>query len=409
MLLAFIGCQSLNNGTPIYTELKGGTNAFAGMLILEFSAAAAITRIAIGRVIDKRSRRRFIVMGGVLMLIGTAGAIVVPVLESQVVFRAIQGAGFGAITTAASTATADVAPASRLGEALGYNGLGQSLGFAIGPTLAIVLLSFTWHEALFAGVAVISICLIVLGLLFSYEKHPERLDPTSAYAVALRSNNGDSGAPSSSSGDEVQENIADRKALSDNGGKEGSGVPLVWRLFEKGALPGAIPMFVSCLGYAIIVSFVSKYGVNRGLVAPGTFFICAAVTMTLIRVFGGQLIDRLKPLPLLAAPLLCGVACFAILATNPSEPLFYTAGGFFGLSMGLAFPLFNTMCVRCAPTERRGAASALYGLSNDMGIGIGSVAWGAVIDATGYGVVFWGGMAIMVVTFVFAALVFPRN
>ena len=69
-LLSYIGCQGLNNGTPIYVGILGGTNAFAGMLILEFSLAAAIARIAIGRTIDRRTRRGFMIAGAVLLLIG---------------------------------------------------------------------------------------------------------------------------------------------------------------------------------------------------------------------------------------------------------------------------------------------------------------------------------------------------
>ena len=133
------------------------------------------------------------------------------------------------------------------------------------------------------------------------------------------------------------------------------------------------------------------------------------MTMTAVRLGGGRLIDQLKPLPLLAAPTACGVACFALLATTTAEPLFYSAGALFGLSMGLAYPLFNTVAVKCAPTERRGAASALYGLANDVGIGVGSVAWGAVIDSSGYTIAFWGGAAMLVATFAVAAAVFPKR
>lgn len=385
-LLSFVSVQGLNNGTPMYVGILGGSNAYAGALILEFSLAAAVSRIVVGRTIDVRSRRGFMITGAVLLLVGTAGVLPFPFLESQVVFRAIQGVGFGVLTTAASTATADVAPGARLGEALGYYGLGQSLGFAIGPSLAIVLTSFAWHETLFAGMGIVALCLIVLGFACRYESHPERLDPTCAFAK---------GAP--------------RAESADDAGPERERRSLLWRLFEKGALPGAVPMLVSCLGYAVIVSFVSKYGVQQGIAAPGVFFVCAAVTMTAVRLGGGRLIDKMKPLPLLMAPIACGIGCLAILATTTFEPLFYTAGGLFGLSMGLSFPLFNTVAVKCAPTERRGAASALYGLSNDMGIGLGSVLWGTVIDSAGYTFAFWGGAVMLAAAFAAAAIVFPRG
>lgn len=377
-LASCVACQALNNGTPMYVSYAGGTNAFAGVLILEFSMAAAVARVVVGRYIDRSSRRLWMAVGAGHLLVGTITAVMLPFLELQVVFRAIQGLGFGAVMTAASTAAADIAPSERIGEALGYFGLGQSLGMAIGPSLAIVLMSFAWRESLFAGMAALSGLLLALTLASSYENHPERLAETAPYR-------------------------AFEPAKSKPAGS------LVDNLFERAALSGAVPMAVVCLGYAIIVSYVSKFSVEEGLANPGLFFVFAAVTMTAIRLGGGRLIDRVRPLALLAVPVVTGAACFALLALGRGEAPFYLAGALFGISMGLSFPLFNTVAVKCSPVERRGAASALYGLANDVGIGVGAVIWGAVIDAVGYTVSFWGGAAMMALTFAVAALVFPKN
>ena len=388
-LLSCVACQALNNGTPIYLSYAGVGNSFAGVLILAFSLAAAVARIFMGGRIDTGSRRSAIIVGAALLVVGTAGAVVLPFVELQIVFRIIQGLGFGASLTAGSTAAADIIPKARLGEGLGYFALGQSLGMAIGPSLAIVLVSFAYHEALFAGTAVMSACLMLAGFACTYEKHPERLAETCAYRQ------------------DENEKLGRGKCLIEN---ETFPPPqFLIRTFELAALPGALPMAISCLGYAIIVSFVSKYGVQTGLAAPGVFFVLAAVTMTAIRLFGGRLIDRVKPLALLAVPVLCGIVCFAILALTEGEVWFYAAGALFGLSMGLSFPLFNTVAVKCAPIERRGAASALYGLANDLGIGFGAVLWGAVIDVVGYTTSFWGGAAMLACAFVVAAFVFPKD
>ena len=241
-----------------------------------------------------------------------------------------------------------------------------------------MLVSFSYHESLFVGMGLISLCLVVLAFACSYERHPERLAETAAYRA--------------------NESLLPVKSDS-----------LLSRLFERAALPGAVPMVISCLGFSVIVNFVSKYGVQQGLQAPGVFFVCAAATMTAVRLGGGRFIDRMEPIRLLAVPIACGVACFAILALAAGELWFYLAGALFGLSMGLAFPLYNTVAVRCSPTERRGAASALYLLANDVGIGIGAVIWGAVIDAVGYTVSFWGGAAMLACAYAVAAIVFPKR
>ena len=418
-LLSFTICQGLNNGTPIYLSYSGGTNLYAGLLILEFSLAAAGVRIIVGRIIDRSSRRTIMLTGALFTLAGSFGAVIFPYLEAQVVYRALQGLGFGLCTTAASTAAADIVPLERLGEGLGYYGLGQSLGMVIGPSLAIVLVSFSYHEALFVGMTLLAVMLIAAVLGCTYEKHPERLDPTCAYRIGLRER-GAGERPTGASADagtgrtrgDGAEGAPGKDAGTDRDPAASVDAPVrrgLGAVFEIAALPGALPMLISCLGYAIVTNFVSKYGMEQGLPNPGFFFICAAVTMTAVRLGGGRLLDEVPPRILVGLPIACGIGCFALLALTDSSVAFYGAGALFGLSMGLCFPLYNTVAVRCSPLDRRGAATALYLLANDLGVGIGAVIAGEVIDAVGYTVCFWGGAVALLAAFAVALAVFPRG
>lgn len=419
-LLSFIICQGLNNGTPIYLSYSGGTNLYAGLLILEFSLAAAAARIFIGRRIDRGSRRSVMLAGALVTLAGSFGAVLWPDPALQVLYRALQGLGFGLCTTGASTAAADIVPLDRLGEGLGYYGLGQSLGMVIGPSLGVVLVSFSYHETLFAGMSVLSLVLIAAVLGCTYEKHPGRLDPTCAYRLGRSGRRAADGAAGETAagperageGAGVSGSPAEVPAAAGSAGA--AGAPAGPRrglgaLFEIAALPGALPMLICCFGYSIITNFVSKYGVEQGLPNPGFFFICAAVTMTLVRLAGGRLLDEVPPRLLVGLPLACGIGSFALLAVTHSPAAFYGAGALFGISMGLCFPLCNTVAVRCSPLDRRGAATALYLLANDLGVGIGAVIAGQVIDAVGYTAGFWGGALMLFFAFIAALAVFPRG
>ncbi len=400
-LLSFVICQGLNNGTPIYVSLCGGTNAFAGWLIMEFSIFAALARIFISGRIDYSSRRNIMLMGACFTFLGSFGAVIFPVLEAHLIYRAIQGVGFGLCTTAASTAAADIVPMDRLGEGLGYYGLGQSLGMVIGPSLAIVLVTFTYEdlplgpETLFAGMSLLAVLLIVAILCCTYERYPERLDPSCAYRIELKRQKGVTTKGVSQIASEPIRKNKGRSFLSET--------------FEIAALPGALPMVVICLGYSIITNFVSKYGVEAGLNAPSVYFVFAAITMTIVRLVGGRFIDEMRPLFLLIIPVICGVLSFILMALTTTEIPFYFSGALFGISMGIAFPLFNTVAVRCSPMDRRGAATALYLLANDIGVGIGAVIGGFIIDACGYTVAFWEGAVMIFCAFLVAAFIFPKK
>lgn len=395
---AFVSCQALNNGTPLYITRIGGTTGFAGALILDFSIAAAAARLFAGRIVDRAGRKRIMVAGALLLIAGSVLAIPLPGFYPQIVLRALQGIGFACVTTASATAAADVLPTERLGEGIGYYALGQSLGMAFGPAFGIFLCSLAFAESLFAGVAGVGAVLLILVMCCNYEKHVERLPETSEYRVleerrrrlAEEAADGDIGA--------IEEEVEDADRYRG-----------LAALFEKRAFVGALPMIVICLGFAIPVSYTALYAQSLGLSNAGMFFFVGAIAMTASRFLGGRLLDIVPPRILFLMTNLCGIAMFLVMAFVHTEWMLYIGGFFFGLSMGFAFPLLNSMAVKNTPPERWGAANAMFLLANDMGVGLGASLWGFVADSVGFLPVMFGGAAMFVVGYAIALVVFPHG
>ncbi len=394
-LFAFMACQALNNGTPLYIANVGGNTGYAGSLILVFSACAAIARLASGHVIDNMGRRRVMVFGAAFMLAGTVLAIPFPGLIPQIPFRAMQGFGFACVTTASSTAAADVLPHERLGEGIGYYTLGQSLGMAVGPAFGIFLCSLVFPESLFAGAAGVCAVLTILVSCCNYEKHPERLPKTSEYRLlaARRQRAASEGEPAS----QTQEGTETKK------------YPLLSNFIEKRAFVGAIPMLIICLGFAIPTSYTALYAEQLGFPNAGLFFLIGAIAMTLTRFLGGRLLDIVPPRALFFTTVACGIVMFLMMAFAQNEYWLYASGVFFGISMGFSFPLLSSMSVKNTPPERWGAANAMFYLANDLGVGIGAFAWGLVADAAGFFPVLVGGAAMHLLSFIVALSLFPRG
>lgn len=395
---AFVSCQALNNGTPLYITRIGGTTGFAGALILDFSIAAAAARLFAGRIVDRAGRKRIMVAGALLLIAGSVLAIPLPGFYPQIVLRALQGIGFACVTTASATAAADVLPTERLGEGIGYYALGQSLGMAFGPAFGIFLCSLAFAESLFAGVAGVGAVLLILVMCCNYEKHVERLPETSEYRVleerrrrlAEEAADGNIGA--------IEEEVEDADRYRG-----------LAALFEKRAFVGALPMIVICLGFAIPVSYTALYAQSLGLSNAGMFFFVGAIAMTASRFLGGRLLDIVPPRILFLMTNLCGIAMFLVMAFVHTEWMLYIGGFFFGLSMGFAFPLLNSMAVKNTPPERWGAANAMFLLANDMGVGLGASLWGFVADSVGFLPVMLGGAAMFVVGYAIALVVFPHG
>ena len=108
-------------------------------------------------------------------LVGTAG----PFSPTRTSFSSrgapLQGMGFAIATTASATAAADVLPLSRLGEGIGYYGLGQAIAMSIGPALAMFLVSTDPAENLYLGFSAAAACALAFSLVCRYERNPRSL------------------------------------------------------------------------------------------------------------------------------------------------------------------------------------------------------------------------------------------
>ncbi len=182
-MASFLMGQAANAGTSVYLKAIGQTTSLAGIGALSFSLAAAASRILAGALIDTKSRHIMMVAGGAFMLAGTLLPLLINTGAFFIVWRILQGVGFAATTTAAATAAADVVPVSRLGEGIGYYGLGQAIAMSVGPALAIFLVSTASPLNLYIGLALCAALALVLSLFCIYEKHPMKLPATSEYRM----------------------------------------------------------------------------------------------------------------------------------------------------------------------------------------------------------------------------------
>lgn len=93
--------------------------------------------------------------------------------------------GFGAATTAASTAAASVLPQERLGEGIGYHGLGQAIAMSIGPAFALYLVGADPSTNLYVGLALVGFAGLVIALNARYESKWQTLPSSSAYRIKM--------------------------------------------------------------------------------------------------------------------------------------------------------------------------------------------------------------------------------
>lgn len=407
-LAAFMVGQGSNAGTTVYLDRVGGTAALAGIGALCFSVAAAAARIASGPVIDTRGRRIIMLAGSVVMLAGTLGPLLANDGAVFMVWRMLQGAGFSAVTTAAATAAADIMPAARLGEGIGYYGLGQAVSMSIGPALAIFLVSTDPPSNLYAGLTVCAALAFGFALACRYEAHPDRLPATSGYRVRWE---GD-GEPAARPDEGTTEQMAAIDA------EDEAGLPwwrrLIHSVFEPKALSGTIPITLMSAMFSFGIFYMGLFGAHLGVASPGLFYTVSAVVMIVIRLTSSRFMDSAPAIRIMGIATVAGIVAF-LMALGCEQGIFGEATGVafvamglpYGVGLGLAIPVNQAVAVKMSPSSRWGAANALFMLGVDTGNAVAATAWGFLSETAGFSVCIIGVIACCIASYAAARVCYP--
>lgn len=408
-LAGFMVGQGSNSGTSVYLNEVGSTAAYAGVLAAIFSAAAAIARIVCGPLIDSRGRKAVMVVGSAIMLLGTAGPLFSNDLGLFVLWRFLQGVGFSAVTTASATAAADVLPVERLGEGIGYFGLGQALAMSVGPALALFLVMTDPAENLFIGLSACAAAALVFSLLCHYEKDPRKLPKTSAYRFRWEERHGDIEGAARTPEVETTEKIVPENDAPTAFGR------LFDKIFERRALPGALPMLVIAPTFGFGIFYGGLYGTMLDIANPGLFYTVSAVTMVLVRLRTSTFLDNMPAIRIFAVAVGAGIVCCALFlgagATTggASAGCYYAAGAFYGVCLGLSLPVNQSVAVKNSPAHRWGKTNAFFLFANDVSIGIASLLWGIINDAFGFPITIVCVMACILASLLVARICYPPS
>ena len=174
---------------------------------------------------------------------------------------------------------------------------------------------------------------------------------------------------------------------------------LIWTYFEKSALKPTFISLMMSLPNGAIVAFLVLYAKSIGIADASLYYTFNAIALVATRLAFGRFADRFKPVVTTAPALIVAAIGYSFLLIAGSAPaLFPIAGILIGIGSGMASPTLNALVIKNAGPARRGAASATYMMSFDVGIGAGGFIWGLFIDsALGFTAVFVGCIACMLI------------
>lgn len=370
---------------PLFAQSIGAVDpAVGGFIILVYTIGSLVPRTIWGNLADSWERKPVYLIGALITAAASPFFGLFVSVTGILVIRLIQGIGFSASSTAASTMAADLVPASRRTEGIGFYTLANTVGMALGPDLGLYMLQQHGAWWLFGAGILAGIASLGIGMFLNYEKKRRLVR----------------------SGSISPHETIRHTAVTSGLGKLSSKWAM---LFEKSVLPTCLVLLFSVMPYGAIMGYIASYGIDRGVDDIGLYFSVFALSLFVVRLMVGRLSDRHGVTVVIIPGMVLMMGGLVVLNWAANLAGFMTSAILFGFGFGVVFPLLQATGYTFCPDDRRGVASATLFATADLAYGLGAVILGMGIKYLGYATAFAGLTIFMVLALLFFMIIlYPR-
>ncbi|WP_298036963.1 MFS transporter [uncultured Microbacterium sp.] len=336
------------------------SDAAAGFASSAFVVGATVARLFTGYIVDRFGRRRIMILGLIAATVITGLYLTAASLPLLIIVRLVHGFAYAFMSTAVMALVQSAIPASRRAEGTGYFALGSTLAAAVGPALALFMVGSFSYELLFQVALGSSMISLVLGLFLR--------DPARSSRAALPA----------------------RPKLT------------LRAIMDPAVIPIGIFMLLIGLCYSGVITYLNAYAEQRDVVTGASlFFVAYALSMLIMRFILGKVQDRRGDNAVIYFGLFFFVLALALLSFATADWQVIVAGMLSGLGYGSLMPAAQAIAVNAVPAHKLGTGISTLLLLADAGIGLGPIALGILISATGYGTMYLllAGIAVIAVLF----------
>ncbi len=352
---------------PIYLDAQFAADKdVMGLVLSGYVVAALVVRPFSGFIVDTFDRKKVLSICFFLFFVLFTGYIGAGTLLLFAIVRTLHGLPFGAVTVANSTVAIDVLPSSRRNEGIGFYGLSNNLAMAFAPSVGIWIYQATGNFELLFWIALV---VALVGFL-------------TVSSIKIRK----------------REPAKEKKPMS------------LDRFFLTRAwiLAANILCFGMCWG--IMSNYVAIYGSEeRGITGgTGVFFMILSLGLFASRLQGSKALAKGRIVQNAAEGVLLSLVGFTLFAAVKEDWAYYLSAALIGLGNGHMFPAFLNMFIKMARNDQRGTANSSILTSWDVGMGLGIIAGGFLLEYISYSAAFWGA-AVMQLAGTLIFYLFTRN
>jgi MFS family permease len=334
----------------LVTGELGGSRRAAGLAVGSFAVTALLARPWVGRQLDRRGRKPFLLTAPLILMMSAVGLANAPNLGAVVGLRLFQGLSAAGFYTGAASMATDLAGPEHRARYIARISIFLYGGFTIGPTLAEWLIGgpgFGWSWAVAATSAAIA----------------------AGFVLTLRET-----SPALAAGADPP--------------------PVTHRFLHPAAVGPGVVLLGVAVGYTSVTAFSALFAREIGMKSSGAMFAAFAVTILGVRLFSGRLADTYGRFRVAFPGMLAGACGLALLATVPGPVLALIGVALYGAGFAMVFPALMALAADRAPESERGAALGTFTAFFDVATATSGAVIGAIADARGFGTA-WGTTSVL--------------
>jgi MFS family permease len=313
----------------------------AGLITTVFLFSAILIRPIAGYAIERVGYKKILITSLVIFLGSSTLYFLAETMVTLLAVRFLHGIGFGMATTAAGGIVATIIPKSRSGEGMGYFIMSANMAMVLGPFIGLTAIQQGDSTVLFSISVVCSLFALITGLMIRF--------------------------PVINTMEPVQSGFRFQN------------------FFATAAIPIAIVGAFFAIVYSGILSFVSVYAKEIGLIEVSSFFfVVYAVVLLLSRPFTGKWFDLFGPNVIIYPAIIVFAIGMFILSGSHNAVGFLIAAALIGIGYGTLFPSLQTIAIQKVVPSKRGMATATFLSIFDIGIGLGSFLVGMIVVEVGF-------------------------
>ena len=344
---------------PVYAHDLGASGIYIGLIFGAFSLSRTLFLPYFGRRSDRQGRKPFIVWGLFSYAVIAVAFILSTGVETLIGIRFVQGITSAMIMPVVQAYVGDITPKGREGWTMGLFNMSLFIGLSAGPLIGGIVKDRFSLDGAFAGMGLLSIVGFGLCLLF--------LPPTAEEQV-------------------VKKGLRPVRWTTILGDRTIAGL-FVFRLTYTaciGIIWGFLPVFADV-----------EFSVSAS--AIGTLVMLGVFISGLVQIPMGWLADRLnRKAMVIAGGIMVAGAVFAFSHAGGYRHLFWSSVAF-GLGGGIGMPaLMAAAVLRGSRIDAMGSVMALITVAHSLGMLIGSVIAGVMMDLFALRYAFVLGAAVMI-------------